>query len=40
VIVGHLIPSGTGLRQYERIIVGSQDEYDKLMASKQEEVEA
>ncbi|NQV74616.1 MAG: DNA-directed RNA polymerase subunit beta', partial [Bacteroidetes bacterium] len=40
VIVGHLIPSGTGLRQYERIIVGSQDEYDKLMASKQEELEA
>ena len=40
VIVGHLIHSGTGLRQYERIIVGSQDEYDKLMASKQEEVEA
>jgi DNA-directed RNA polymerase subunit beta' len=40
VIVGHLIPSGTGLRHYERIIVGSQDEYDKLLASKQEEVEA
>ncbi|MEO8794743.1 MAG: DNA-directed RNA polymerase subunit beta', partial [Daejeonella sp.] len=41
VIVGHLIPSGTGLRHYERIIVGSQEEYDKLMASKkEEEVEA
>jgi len=40
VIVGHLIPSGTGLRSYERIIVGSQEEYDKLMASKQEETEA
>ena len=40
VIVGHLIPSGTGLRNYERIIVGSQEEYDKLLASKQEEVEA
>ncbi len=40
VIVGHLIPSGTGLRSYDRIIVGSQEEYDKLMASKQEEVEA
>ncbi len=40
VIVGHLIPSGTGLRTYERIIVGSQEEYDRLMASKQEEVEA
>ena len=40
VIVGHLIPSGTGLRTYDRIIVGSQEEYDKLMASKYEEVEA
>jgi DNA-directed RNA polymerase subunit beta' len=40
VIVGHLIPSGTGLRHYERIIVGSQEEYDKLMASKKEEAEA
>ena len=40
VIVGHLIPSGTGVRGYERIIVGSQEEYDKLLASKQEEVEA
>ena len=39
VIVGHLIPSGTGLRSYERIIVGSQEEYDKLMASKEEVVE-
>ncbi|MDF3079106.1 MAG: rpoC [Sphingobacteriaceae bacterium] len=37
VIVGHLIPSGTGLRSYERIIVGSQEEYDRLLASKQEE---
>ncbi len=34
VIVGHLIPAGTGLRQYEKIIVGSQEEYDKLLASK------
>jgi DNA-directed RNA polymerase subunit beta' len=39
VIVGHLIPSGTGLRNYERIIVGSQEEYDKLKASKEEEEE-
>ena len=40
VIVGHLIPSGTGLRSYDRIIVGSQEEYDKLMASKHEDAEA
>jgi len=37
VIVGHLIPSGTGLRRYERLIVGSQEEYDQLMASKEED---
>jgi DNA-directed RNA polymerase subunit beta' len=37
VIVGHLIPAGTGLREYEKLIVGSQEEYDLLMASKNEE---
>jgi DNA-directed RNA polymerase subunit beta' len=36
VIVGHLIPAGTGLREYEKLIVGSQEEYDLLMASKKE----
>jgi DNA-directed RNA polymerase subunit beta' len=36
VIVGHLIPAGTGLREYEHLIVGSQEEYDALMASKRE----
>jgi DNA-directed RNA polymerase subunit beta' len=36
VIVGHLIPAGTGLREYEKIIVGSKEEFDRLMASKTE----
>ena len=36
VIVGHLIPAGTGLRGYEKLIVGSQDEYDSLIAAKSE----
>ncbi|MGI9542101.1 MAG: DNA-directed RNA polymerase subunit beta', partial [Cyclobacteriaceae bacterium] len=36
VIVGHLIPAGTGRRDYDNMIVGSQEEYDALMASKQE----
>jgi DNA-directed RNA polymerase subunit beta' len=36
VIVGHLIPAGTGLRDYEKIIVASQEEYDALVASKEE----
>lgn len=30
VIVGHLIPAGTGQRSIQDIIVGSQEEYDKL----------
>lgn len=34
VIVGHLIPSGTGMRQYDRVVVGSKEEYNRLMASK------
>ncbi|MCD4731847.1 MAG: DNA-directed RNA polymerase subunit beta', partial [Bacteroidales bacterium] len=36
VIVGHLIPAGTGLRDYENLIVGSKEEYEALMASKDE----
>ena len=39
VIVGHSIPAGTGLRDYEDIIVGSQEEYDLLMSSKEEETQ-
>lgn len=36
VIVGHLIPAGTGLREYDNLIVGSMEEYQSLLASKQE----
>jgi len=39
VIVGHLIPAGTGMRIYDKLIVGSKEEYDRLLASKKEEVE-
>ncbi|MBI9033976.1 MAG: DNA-directed RNA polymerase subunit beta' [Bacteroidales bacterium] len=35
VIVGHKIPAGTGQREFNDVIVGSQQEYDKLMASKE-----
>ncbi|MBR9917104.1 DNA-directed RNA polymerase subunit beta' [bacterium] len=35
VIVGHLIPAGTGNRTYENLIVGSMEEYEMLMASKE-----
>ena len=32
VIVGHKIPAGTGLREYEDLIVGSREEYEELQA--------
>jgi len=34
VITGNLIPAGTGMREYEDLIVGSKEEFDLLMASK------
>ena len=34
VIVGHLIPAGTGLKEYQRIIVGSNKEYEELVSAK------
>jgi DNA-directed RNA polymerase subunit beta' len=39
VIVGHLIPAGTGHRTYEKLVVGSKDEYEKLLAAKKEAME-
>ncbi len=36
VIVGHKIPAGTGLREYDNIIVGSKDEYTSLLIGEQE----
>ena len=36
VIVGHLIPAGTGLRKYNDIIVTHADEYDGSTASSAE----
>ncbi len=36
VIVGHRIPAGTGMRDYDNIIVGSKDDYNEMMASKEE----
>jgi DNA-directed RNA polymerase subunit beta' len=34
VIVGHLIPAGTGSRAFNKMIVGSQDEFDALVEAK------
>lgn len=33
VIVGHLIPAGTGLRTYQDMVVGSREEYDLLIGT-------
>ncbi len=38
VIVGHKIPAGTGLREYEDIIVGSKEEYEAVMGIDKEEI--
>ena len=34
VICGHLIPAGTGLREFEKIIVGSKEEHDRMQANR------
>jgi DNA-directed RNA polymerase subunit beta' len=35
VIVGHRIPAGTGIRDYDNLLVGSKSEYDELLEAKQ-----
>ena len=34
VIAGHLIPAGTGLREFDKIIVGSKEDYERMQANK------
>ena len=34
VICGHLIPAGTGLRQWDKIVVGNKEEYDRIQANR------
>ena len=34
VICGHLVPAGTGQREFEKLIVGSKEEYDRILANK------
>ena len=34
VICGHLIPAGTGVRQFDKLIVGSKEEYERMQANK------
>jgi DNA-directed RNA polymerase subunit beta' len=37
VICGHLIPAGTGLKEYKNLVVGSRSEYDTLVDMKDPE---
>ncbi|MFA5217298.1 MAG: hypothetical protein WC388_00005, partial [Bacteroidales bacterium] len=39
VIVGHLIPAGTGNRTFDKVVVGSLDEYEALMQGNEAETE-
>ena len=34
VICGHLIPAGTGQREFDKIVVGSREEYDRILANR------
>ncbi len=34
VICGHLIPAGTGLRQWDKLVVGSREDYERIQANK------
>ena len=35
VITGHPIPAGTGMREFENMIVGSKEEYELLLTAKE-----
>ena len=37
VICGHLIPAGTGLKEYKNLVVGSREEYDRMVDVKETE---
>lgn len=39
VIVGHKIPAGTGMKRWDGLLVGSQEEYDEMMARKTVNIE-
>ena len=39
VIVGHLIPAGTGMREYQRMVVGSKQELENLTNIRKKNVE-
>ncbi len=34
VICGHLIPAGTGLREFDKLVVGSREDYERMQANR------
>ena len=34
VICGHLIPAGTGQRDFDKIVVGAKDEFERIIANR------
>jgi len=40
VIVGHLIPAGTGSRRFQKNVVANKDEYNRMLANRVVEQEA
>ena len=34
VICGHLIPAGTGQREFDKLVVGSKEEFDRVFSNR------
>ncbi len=34
VICGHLIPAGTGQRDFDKLVVGTKEDFDRVMANR------
>lgn len=39
VICGHLIPAGTGLREFDKLVVGAKDEFERIFANRKNVVD-
>ena len=39
VICGHLIPAGTGQREFDRLVVGAKDEFERIFANRKNVVD-
>jgi len=37
VIVGHLIPSGTGFRDFQNVIVANKETYERMVSTKEKD---